>query len=456
MGEEGERPQDWKIRQYYEQEEVQEHIIETAEYREVAPTYPQGYGRRPDAINFRGDFEQFVEDGAVAFHSSVERWRNPLLIDEANDHDNLRQGWDLVIDIDCDYSIELAKETAKLVIEELEAHGIDHVSVKFSGNRGFHIGMRWEAFPEKISGIETASLYPKLPRGIVNYIRENLEDEMKRLVSKYGYGEELKEKEGNPYQIADIENDWGSRHLFRMPYSLHDGSWLVSMPLEKEEIDDFEKQDASMENVEFDTGFLDSYEEGEATNLAVQAMDFLHEKEKEKKEKREEKMDREFERPENAIPEEYFPPTIHNILDGLEDGRKRGLFILINFLRTVGYTYDEVEAKIWEWNEENKEPLRESYVKTQLDWHRRREEDVPPPNYDSDGYYKDMQVYEGDHIEEQVPNPVSYAFKQAKKMGDEDADEEAEEQERETGDAEEGVEENPKSEEDEKTADEER
>ncbi|MFB6144602.1 MAG: DNA primase small subunit domain-containing protein [Candidatus Nanohaloarchaea archaeon] len=415
MGE-GERPQDWKIRQYYEQEEVQEHIIEVAEYREVAPTYPQGYGRRPDAINFLGDFEQFVENGAVAFHASVERWRNPLLIDEANDHDNLRKGWDLVFDIDCDYSIELAKETAELVIEELENHGIDHVSVKFSGNRGFHIGVRWEAFPDRISGIETAALYPKLPRGIVNYIRENLEDEMKRLVSRHGYGEELKESDEDPYQISDIENDWGSRHLFRMPYSLHDGSWLVSMPLEKEELEDFEKQDASMENVEFDTGFLDSYEEGEATNLAVQAMDFLHEKEKEKKERREEKMDREFERPENAIPEEYFPPTIHNILDGLEDGRKRGLFILINFLRTVGYTYDEIESKIWEWNEENKEPLRESYVKTQLDWHRRREEDVPPPNYDSDGYYRDMQVYEGDHIEEQVPNPVSYAFKQAKKQ----------------------------------------
>jgi uncharacterized protein with PIN domain len=39
-----------------------------------------------------------------------------------------------------------------------------------------------------------------------------------------------------------------------------------------------------------------------------------------------------------------------------------------------------------------------------------------------------MQVYEGDHIEEQVPNPVSYAFRQAKKQdssgGEEDEDDE--------------------------------
>ena len=131
----------------------------------------------------------------------------------------------------------------------------------------------------------------------------------------------------------------------------------------------------------------------------------------------EEKADRDFERPEEAIPEKYFPPTIKNILEGLEDGRKRGLFVLINFYRTVGYSWNEIESKIWQWNERNKEALKESYVKTQLRWHRNRDEDVPPPNYDANGYYKDMQVYEGERLEEKVPNPVSYAFKQAKKRG---------------------------------------
>ncbi|MFB6216094.1 MAG: hypothetical protein ABEJ72_03885, partial [Candidatus Aenigmatarchaeota archaeon] len=58
--------------------------------------------------------------------------------------------------------------------------------------------------------------------------------------------------------------------------------------------------------------------------------------------------------------------------------------------------------------------------KTQIDWQKKRGEDVPPPNYDSDGYYKDMQVYEGDHLEEKVKNPVSYAFRKAKKMNQDD------------------------------------
>lgn len=424
MGEENEdedKPQDWKIRQYYQQDELIERVVKLAEYREVTPTYSNGYGQRPDAVNFPGDFDQFVENGAVAFHFSVEHWRNPLLIDNVDNHDRLRQGWDLVMDIDCDDSFELAKETAKLVIRELKEHGIESVGVKFSGNRGFHISVAREAFPEKIGGEEISDYYPKLPRGMVNYVRENLKDDMISLVEEYGFEEQMETDEGkDPYQVSDIENDWGSRHLFRMPYSLHDGSWLVSLPIKPEEIDEFEKSDAEMDKVDFKTDFFIDSEEGEATNLAVQSMDFIHERQEEKKKEMDKRADREFERPEDAIPEKYFPPTIKNILEGLEDGRKRGLFILINFYRTVGYSWNEIESKIWQWNERNKEALKESYVKTQLRWHRNRDEDVPPPNYDANGYYKDMQVYEGERLEEKLPNPVSYAFKQAKKRGNDE------------------------------------
>ncbi|MFB6291966.1 MAG: hypothetical protein ABEI58_01070 [Candidatus Nanohaloarchaea archaeon] len=426
MGER-EKPQDWKIRQYYLQDEVVEHMVATAEYREVAPTYPQGYGRRPDSINFPGDFEQFVEDGAVAFHASVERWRNPLLIDNVSNLDSLRETWDLVIDIDCDESFDLAKETALLVIEELRQHGIENVSVKFSGNRGFHVGVRAEAFPEKVNNQPISELYPELPRGIIEYIRENLKEDMVAKVKEYGFEEEMQTEDGlDPYQVSDIENDWGQRHLFRMPYSIHDGSWLVSLPLEPEEIPSFEKEDAEIDSVGFETGFLEEYEEGEATNLAVQAMDFISDRQEEEREERRKRADREFETPEDAIPEEYWPPTIQNILEGLEDGRKRALFVLINFMNTVGYSWPEIRSRIWEWNEENAEPLRESYVKSQLNWHEKRDETVPPPNYDAKGYYKDMQVYEGDPLEEKVSNPVSYAFRQVKKRdgGSDDEDEE--------------------------------
>jgi hypothetical protein len=414
MGER-EKPQDWKIRQYYEQDELIERFLELGQYREVVPTYEQGYGKRPDAINFRGDFEQLVENGAIAFHASVERWRNPLLIDSVSDLDDLRESWDLVLDIDCDESFALAKETAKLVIEELHQHGIENVSVKFSGNRGFHIGVRAEAFPEKVEDEDITDLYPQLARGVVDYLRDQLEEEMKEKVREHGFTDEMQTDEGeDPFQVSDIENDWGQRHLFRMPYSIHDGSWLVSLPLEEDEIDGFEKSDAEIDKVDFETGFLKEYERNEASNLVVQAMDFIEKRRKERREERIGNSDDDFETPDEGIPEKYFPPTIKNILEGLEDGRKRGLFILINFYLTVGYSMDEIESKIWEWNERNEEALREAYVKSQLNWHRKRDEVVPPPNYDSNGYYKDMQVYEGDELEEDVKNPVSYAFRKSK------------------------------------------
>ncbi|WP_414836939.1 DNA primase small subunit domain-containing protein [Candidatus Nanohalococcus occultus] len=406
------KPQDWKIRQYYEQDEVKQHILETAEYREIAPTYPNGYGRRPDAINFPGDYLNFVDDGAVSFHSSVERWKNPLLIDDVSDLSNLRTGWDLVIDIDCDPSFELAKDTAELVIEELRQHGIEEISVKFSGNRGFHIGVRSEAFPKKVNDKEVAKMYPALPRGIIQYIRDDLKDRMVEKVRDHGFEEEMKTDDGNdPYSVSDIENNWGQRHLFRMPYSLHDSSWLVSLPINPDEIGGFERSDAQMDKVSFEKGFLDSFKENEAKTLVVQAMDFLEEQQEQIEERR--NLNKEFDTPDEVIEEENWPPTIMNILDGLADGRKRALLILINFFRTIGMGWEELESRIWNWNDENKEPLRESYVKSQLNWHRRQDEVVPPPNYDANGYYKDMQVYEGDNLEEQVSNPVTYAFRKS-------------------------------------------
>lgn len=429
MGEDagGEKPQDWKIRQYYEQEELVQRFLELGQYREVVPTYQRGYGKRPDAINFPGDFEQLVENGAVAFHASVERWKNPLLIDSVSDLDDLREDWDFVLDIDCDESFELAKETAKLVIEELRQHDINHISIKFSGNRGFHIGVRAEAFPSKVGGEKIEELYPNFARGIVDYIRDELKEQMIEKVREHGLEEKMETEDGlDPYQVSDIENDWGQRHLFRMPYSLHDGSWLVSLPIEIDEIDEFEKKDAKIDKVDFETGFLDSYEENEAEALAHQASEFIARRREKRKEERIENGDKEFEAPEEAIPEKHFPPTIKNILEGLEDGRKRGLFILINFYLTVGYNMNQIEPKIWEWNERNQEALREAYVKSQLRWHENREEIVPPPNYDSNGYYKDMQVYEGDSLEEKVSNPVSYVFRKIKNRSDDEDDDKEE------------------------------
>lgn len=405
-----------QVREFYGREDVRAEMVRVFEDREAAPTYPWGYGTRPDAVNFPGDFDRFVEDDAVAFHGSVERWRNPMLIDEV-DQDDLRTGWDLIIDIDCDRDMSFAKETAVALLRTFRDYGIDSVSVKFSGNRGFHLGIPREAFPAKVQGEELAGWYPDLPQAIVSYLRAELrEDLAERFVEmEPGVKEEVYEDgEPAPYGLSDIENDWGSRHLFRMPYSVNEKSWLVSLPLPAtaDAIRSFEKDDARMEAVEVEERFLErDAEPGEAAELVVDALDW---RARNRDVSERETFDGEFELPDEAIPEEHFPPTIKNILDGLEDGRKRSLFILITFLQHVGYDLEAVRRMVWEWNDRNDEALDETYVTAQLNWHERQDEPLMPPNWDSRGFYHDIGVYEEDALTEATSNPVSYAFAKAK------------------------------------------
>jgi len=104
-----------KIRQvYYSRKDVQKEIYEFSRKREVVPRYFEGFGKRPDTLEFMGDVFSLVKRGATSFHCSEEIWEDPLEIKtgmsekELND---LRTGWDFLIDIDCKY-FEFAKFVA--------------------------------------------------------------------------------------------------------------------------------------------------------------------------------------------------------------------------------------------------------------------------------------------------------------------------------------------------------
>ena len=84
------------------------------------------------------------------------------------------------------------------------------------------------------------------------------------------------------------------------------------------------------------------------------------------------------------------PGSIQKILNGLDDGRKRALFILLNLFRSVGMDKDELEKRIYLWNSKNKIPLKEGYIKSQISWSYRNKA-VPPPNFDKD-YYKGIGI----------------------------------------------------------------
>ncbi len=413
-----------QIEEYYSKEGICEIIAEVALDREVVPIYADGsFGKRPSMINYAKDVEEFVKEGAVSFHGSVERWYNPMLLKtdmKRSEYDELRKGWDLIIDIDAK-SFEYSKIAAKLFISLLKSYDITSFSIKFSGRRGWHIAVPYEAFPEEINGKPTKLEFPRLPRIIISYMKKIVENELRKRIEKLK-GVLI----SNPYEYVEIDtNVISARHLFRLPYSLHTSTWLVSLPISHKKIESFEIEDAKPEVVKVKEKFLNvEATPGEATELVRNAI-FWYEEYKEREEREKEKKIVEVERnikmkikgkPRKAIDPKYFPPCIKKMMEGLDDGRKRAVFVLITFLYYMGWPLEKIEKFLYEeWNERNSEPLRESVIRASLRYQRRRLEkglEVQlPPNCDHENYYKNIGVCEPDDICKSIKNPLTYALK---------------------------------------------
>ncbi len=490
---------------YYKRKEVQKLLLMYAMDKEIAVRYNESFGKRPDTLMYENDILESAKKGATSFHCSEELWSNPLQINpnlKKNEIDDLRKGWDLILDIDCPYWT-FSKLAAYVFIKALKDHGIDSVTVKFSGSKGFHIAVPFEAFPKKqyyLDGkyFDVKDLFPDGPRRIaayiVDYVDKNLivVDEEKirfgkvsvpisRLESETGTKKEdmivikcnkcdssIKEMPKDriqyicPYcenSLEDADKPFmqcpkckkimekhpikksickcgsdsvrkefdlskivavdtiliSSRHLYRMPYSLHEKTGLVSMPFDIKRILKFEKSEAEPSKFK-PYAFLEreSCKSSEAEQLFQKAFDFQTEKQKKDslKEtyKREYKKDSNIEENAQAIPEEYFPPCIQHISAGLEDGKKRALLILINFLSSCNWPHERIAEYVLKWNERNSpDKLRETYIKGQLRYHKSQKEKLSPPNCDNKGYMIDTQFCHPDGFCPKIKNPAQYA-----------------------------------------------
>ena len=151
-------------------------------------------------------------------------------------------------------------------------------------------------------------------------------------------------------------------------------------------------------------------EEGEATELLREALDWHKNQHPEEKQwKTSAKKYTDFKPVKlSELSEENIPPAIKKILQGMKDGRKRALFILINLFRSVGIEKDELEKRIYAWNERNEIPLKIGYIKSQLSWSYRNKI-ILPPNYDKD-YYKGIGIIPTEE-EIRYKNPANYVIK---------------------------------------------
>lgn len=491
---------------YYSRKDIQGAILKFCQDRETVPRYFEGFGKRPDMLQFPADILSQVKAGATSFHCSEELWQDPLQISTEltkEQLDSVRRGWDLLIDIDCKY-FDYSKKAARAILESLKSQGVNHFSIKYSGSKGFHIIVPWKAFPKEVNNIKTKDMFPEWPRTICEYLkflsRDLLEqqilesgEEYKRLgdtgvqckncgnlAEKFFqldyYCERCRIKEtikvperkfikpkseknspipevrkcahcrkpvletsrkefheckkcqmdsrvdkSNFSASIDVFSILGldlvlvsSRHLFRAPYSLHEKTAFSSIVLLESELESFNPQDASPLKVKI-RDFYPEPEPGEARRLLINALEWNGsrlrslESREEKKEKQEKKY-QEIEIDKSSL---VYPPSIKKILEGMADGRKRALFILLNFYRSLNFTREETEKKIEEWNKKNPKPLKIGYIKSQVEWTFRQKK-MLPPNFDKP-FWKDIGIQLEDE-ELKFKNPVSYAARKSRRL----------------------------------------
>ena len=424
---------------YYKRPEVQEAIVAHAAGKEVAVRFNEQFGKRPDVLQYAGDVLEFAKRGATSFHCSEELWSSPLQLKPLmgrKELDELRMGWDLVLDVDCKH-LEYSKVAADLIVKALMHHNIRTLSVKFSGNHGFHIGVPFEAFPREIHGVDVRLLFPDAAKRVALYVKEKIatslaarileiEGNFNSIAAKTGVDVSLisRDKDGNlvkdeagkvlpnvdPFLAIDTLFI-SSRHMYRMTYSLHEKSGLVSVPLLPDEILSFSRDSAVPEGVVVSKiKFLDRDKAlaGEASGLFSDAFDATA------KSPVFESEEKEYEVPAEAIPEKFFPPCIQKLLLGVKDGRKRALFILLNFLASCGWGYEAILARLAEWNKNNPEPLHQTYFLGQIRYHKQHVKKILPPSCNNPAYYQDLRVKCPDEICK-FKNPVFYARRRSGK-----------------------------------------
>lgn len=210
------------------------------------------------------------------------------------------------------------------------------------------------------------------------------------LSSKEEYASEFKE-DTKTELIAPLDLVLvAPRHLFRMPYSLHEKTSLASVVLDKEELKSFSPAMANPLKVVIKSFYREA-KPGEALQLLQDSLRWKSENEPKEERKR---ISEEYVADFTGVTEDMYPQSIKKLLKGLQEGRKRGLFVLLTFLRCLNYPDNYVSQKVHDWNKINDPPLKEGYVKSQLDWHFKQKKKILPPNYSNDSFYKDLKLIE--------------------------------------------------------------
>jgi len=140
--------------------------------------------------------------GIVSVYASVEVFSDPLLL-TSKSPEELRTGWNFIVDLDSIQNIEDAKTCATSIAGLLQAFNINNFKMKFSGKRGFHIIIPGSAFDCFAGGSkEFIQAFPSVPKHVCRFIIACLKPNQKKGVK------------------MDLEL-YKPRQMIRLAYSLH-------------------------------------------------------------------------------------------------------------------------------------------------------------------------------------------------------------------------------------------
>ena len=182
---------------YYSRKEIQQAMFDFCKHRETVANFNNRFfAKRPDTFDYPNDIPNQARQGATSFHCSEELWSDPMQINTdmtPDQYNQIKIGWDLLIDIDSKY-LDYAKIAARLLIDQLESHGIKNYGIKYSGSKGFHIIVPFKAFPEEIDGEKTKDHFPEWPRLIAGYVFKQIRTPMNNEILGLTTREKLKEQ----------------------------------------------------------------------------------------------------------------------------------------------------------------------------------------------------------------------------------------------------------------------
>jgi hypothetical protein len=222
------------VLEYYGSEgdsEVKEMIFEYSQYRQTMLVLDESaFGNRKRSVMLRSpdDIPNMAkatlsrEENPMAprkypaFHGTVKKYRHP---NAAGLREVQRIGADCVIDIDIKVGYKKAFRAGESVVRLYDKYDIPYF-VKFSGGTGPHIIIPAEALPGD------CGRFDDLCQRILEFVMR---------------------KTGAP----GIDTSFSSpTHFLRLPYSIHERTGLVSIPLSEEQFHNFKPKMAEIPNVE--------------------------------------------------------------------------------------------------------------------------------------------------------------------------------------------------------------